>query len=526
MFEQSCKKFSIDPKRIAPRPDLSALQTELDEIRKRAPKPYLIAMTAEEFLQQLPKAELHLHSTAMADIFTTAQLAWDISARTDQGLQKSQAYGNSIEKLIEDFLKPQPGNLEAYLHRYDLLKNYIILDLDAVRETSYKGAINAFRNGAYILEIRTSIKAGQFGDPRSKSIMQGVGYTAYEELCARIEGFQKAEKESSGLLDIYLIISFRRQEEEANSMALLDDIIKYREDIKQKFGKDYIVGVDIAGSEYMHEAKKFRNVFRRARKQGLKVTAHAGEEQGAGEGSIWQAINSGAHRIGHGTCLYRPWSMLPFNVRQHSKGLKKNAFILSLMFGTAYEMCLTSNIICGAETTTGYTPDAAGKPLSQNNIMKELSDYPALMLFSIGSLVYHGRSLILPIPCTDGIYTLNTDIVREYALMATTFGLGVKQILAVARYSIRHSFAPKIPKSKAMVSWRDFASNYLFDPEFALPDTEAKRALHIYRQQIRNKLGITSQMVERIAQEVHSSHHYLKDYLYDSFHEMNEKLEV
>lgn len=526
MFQSECSRYSIDPNDVAPLPDLAVLQVELDQIRKKSKNPERIARTAEEFFRAVPKAELHLHSTAMADIFSTAQMAWDISAKTDKHLQKIEAYKNSIEPLIQDFLHPAPGNLESYLHRYDLLKNYIILDLDAVRETSYQGAKNAFLNGVHILEIRTSIKAGQFGDPRSQGIMKGASYSVLDELCARIDGFQRAEKESNGKLDVFLIISFRRQDEEANSMALLGEVLDYRTEIRQKYGKDYIVGVDIAGKEYQHEAKKFRNVFRRARKEGLKVTAHAGEEQGAGEGSIWQALNSGAQRIGHGTSLYRPWPMLPFNVRHHANGEKENAFILSLMFGTAFEMCLTSNVICGAEVTLGYTKNPEGRPSPVTKIMTDFADYPALMLISIGSLVYQGRSLILPVPCTDGIYTLNTDIAREYALMATTFGMGVKQVLAVARYSIRHSFASKIVKARVLKQWRAFAEDYLFDPSFSSPDNEAKSELHAYRQNVRRKLGISSQMIERITQEVHSSHHYLKDYLYDRFHEQNEKLEV
>lgn len=526
MFKKEAKKFSIDPDWVAPLPSLPGIKKELDAIRKKAKKKNKIAKTVEEFFRSLPKAELHLHSTAMADIFSTAGLAWKISNKTDKGLQKLSQYEGDLSLLIQDFLSPKPGNLQDYLERYDLLKNYIILDLEAVKKTSYQGAIQAFRNGVRILEIRTSIKAGAFGDPRSKEVMSKTSYSAFDELCARVDGFRKAEKESKGLLNVFLIISFRRQDAQKNSEALLKEVIKYRKMLQDKYGRDYIIGVDIAGSEFQHKAKKFRNVFRQACAEGLKVTAHAGEEQGAGEGSIWQAINSGAQRIGHGTSLYLPWPMLEKSIRHQVDGKKKNAFILSLMFGTAFEMCLTSNVICGAEVTLNYKANPNGRPVPVTRPMIEPADYPAKILFSLGSLVYSGRSLILPIPCTDGIYTLNTDLAREYALTCETFGLGLKEIMAVARFSIRHSFAPKEVKAKALQEWRKFAEFYLDDPDFSTPDAEAKRALHSYRQGLRRELGISSKIVEQVAQEVYRSNQYLTDYLYQRFHEQNDSLEV
>ncbi len=505
-IQNAAKKYGFNPNVFAPWPK----DCDVDE----------------EFLRALPKAELHLHSTAMSDILTTAPLAWKISEKTDQGLQKNQEHSGSLEKLIQDFLYPKQTNLEEYLKRYDLLKNYIIRDLNAIRETSYQGAMQAFENGVRILEIRTSIKGGKYGDLRSKEVAGEINYTPFEELCARIEGFRKAEKESKNLLRVFLIISFRRQDSVERSESLLNDIVKYREQIKEKFGQDYIVGVDIAGQEYLSKARKFEPVFRQARKQGLLVTAHAGEEKGPGEGSIWQAINSGAKRIGHGTCLYRPTPLLPEEVRYASKGYKKNAFILSLMFGVPFEMCLTSNLVCGAEVTLGYEANPEGRPIPITKTFEDFSDYPAEILLLIGTHVYHGRPIILPIPCTDAIYTLNTDLAREYALAAKTFGLDKKVLLAVARFSIRHSFAPDDVKAKALNEWRDFASKYLNDPKFSTPDQEAKHALHQYRQNLREKLGISSKQIEEILQEVHSSKLYLKDYLYERFHQQNELLGV
>lgn len=522
------KKHSINSADYHPMPEMIRLDRELDIIKGSRPKASLkkLAECSEHFLRMMPKADLHLHSTAMADIFETATLAWNMSNKSDKGLQKLAEYKGSLDLLIENFLHPQPGNLQDYLKRYDLLKNYLIQDLETIEYHSYIGAKQAFDNGVCLLEIRTSIKAGALGDPRSKDVMSGIAFSAKDEIFARVKGFRQAERESKGRLKVYLLISFRRQDSLKNSKSLLKEVLVIKRELEEKFGREYIIGVDIAGQEYRYKARKFEPVFREARSKGLKVTAHAGEEQGAGEGSIWQAINSGAQRIGHGTSLYLPTPMLPKSVRHTSHGYKKNAFIASLMFGCAYEMCLTSNVICGAQVTVGYKPNKGNRPIPIVKVMDDPNDYPALPIFALGSLFYHGRSQVLPIPCTDGIYTLNTDLPREYALASGTFDLGLKEILALARYSIRHSFAPAEDKAQALKQWREFAASYLTDPRYSSPDEESKKALHNYRLEIRRKLGVTSEVVEAILQEVHSSKRYLSGYLYERFHRQSEVLQV
>lgn len=528
MYQITTQKFDIDPKLVAPIPLTPRLSRELKEFYQQAGanEKRLLFQNAEEFLRAVPKAELHLHSTAMTDLFTIAPLAWEISQRTDRGLQRRKESRGSVNRLIAEFLAPNHGSLAAYLNHYDLLKNYIIRDLDAVRMISYVGAKQAFENGVRILEIRTTIKAGEFGDPRSLRIMDKVGYTDFAELCARIEGFRQAEKETGGQLKVYLIITFRRQDSQASSMQLLKRVLAYQRHIREKYGRSYIVGVDVAGAETGHSAKNFRNVFRYARSRGLKVTAHAGEELGAGEASIWDALNSGAQRIGHGTALYRPTPLLPKKARYEVEGRRKNAFILSLIFGTAYEMCLSSNIACGAEVTKGYRRQASEKLEASSQAMTAYKQHPAPIIFALGNLAYRGRSAVIPIPCTDGIYTLNTNLVREYGIAAKTFDLGMKEVLAIARYSIRHSFAPAEVKGACEKQWENFASFYLKDPKFAGPDREAKRALHLYRQRMREKLGITPSEVEAVASEVDQTALYLHKYLRERFFEEMAALEV
>ena len=59
-----------------------------------------------------------------------------------------------------------------------------------------------------------------------------------------------------------------------------------------------VVGFGIGGDERQAAPELFRDVYAYAAKNGIRLTAHAGET--AGPGSIWGAINLPAERIGHG----------------------------------------------------------------------------------------------------------------------------------------------------------------------------------------------------------------------------------
>lgn len=90
-----------------------------------------------------------------------------------------------------------------------------------------------------------------------------------------------------------------------------------------------VIAFGIGGSEERGPAEQFTDAFAFARKAGLHLTAHAGESMGPG--SIWAALELGAERIGHGIAAIRDEALMR-HLRDHDIPL---------------EVCPTSNLVTG-----------------------------------------------------------------------------------------------------------------------------------------------------------------------------------
>ena len=90
-----------------------------------------------------------------------------------------------------------------------------------------------------------------------------------------------------------------------------------------------VVAFGIGGSEQRGPAEWFTQVFSFAKSAGLHLTAHAGETMGPE--SVWAALRLGAERIGHGIAAARDQELMR-HLRAHDIPL---------------EICLTSNLVTG-----------------------------------------------------------------------------------------------------------------------------------------------------------------------------------
>jgi adenosine deaminase/aminodeoxyfutalosine deaminase len=156
-----------------------------------------------------------------------------------------------------------------------------------------------------------------------------------------------------------------------------------------------IVAFGIGGSEERGPAELFGDAFAFARREGLRLVAHAGESMGPE--SIWAALELGAERIGHGIAAARDEKLMA-HLRAREVPL---------------EICITSNLVTG--------------------VVKRIEDHPVRRLYDAG----------VPI-------TLNTDdpamfrctLEGEYRLAADRFGFSEQELRGIAQNAFRYAFVP------------------------------------------------------------------------------------
>ncbi len=101
---------------------------------------------------------------------------------------------------------------------------------------------------------------------------------------------------------------------------------------------DGVIGYGIGGDEARGPAELFTDVFQFARTRGLRLAAHAGET--AGPESVWAALRLGAERIGHGIRSIEDPALVK-HLRDHDIPL---------------EVCISSNLATGAVASLSDHP--------------------------------------------------------------------------------------------------------------------------------------------------------------------------
>jgi adenine deaminase len=140
---------------------------------------------------------------------------------------------------------------------------------------------------AYLERARADkvVHVEMFFDPQGHT-SRGV---AFETVVGGLHRACRAAADRLGV-EASLIMCFLRHLDEADAERTLDQALAHR---------DRIIGVGLDSSERGHPPEKFKHVFGRARDEGFRLFAHAGEE-GPPE-YVWQALDVlGVARVDHG----------------------------------------------------------------------------------------------------------------------------------------------------------------------------------------------------------------------------------
>lgn len=154
-----------------------------------------------------------------------------------------------------------------------------------------------------------------------------------------------------------------------------------------------VLGFGIGGDEAKGPAKDFHEVFLWAKRQGLHLAPHAGEV--AGPQSVWDALECGAERIGHGT-----------------RSIEDPVLVSHLASRRIpLEVCISSNVRTGA--------------------VASLREHPVRRLFDAG----------VPVTLnTDDPPMFGTTLEREYRIAVEEFRFSETELRSVARNAFEFAF--------------------------------------------------------------------------------------
>ncbi len=162
---------------------------------------------------------------------------------------------------------------------------------------------------------------------------------------------------------------------------------------------DGVISFGIGGDEVTGPARWFGEVYAFAKKNGLRLTAHAGET--AGPESVWAALEIGAERIGHGIRAIDDPVLLK-HLREHSIPL---------------EVCITSNVCTGAVVS--------------------LESHPVRRLYEAG----------VPLTLnTDDPAIFGTTLAREFAIARDRFGFDEAQMEQLRNNAWKYAFATQLER--------------------------------------------------------------------------------
>jgi adenosine deaminase/aminodeoxyfutalosine deaminase len=339
-------------------------------------------MASKSFIQSLPKAELHLHLEGSVDPATVAEL--------------SRRYNTPL---------PTENN------RYDVAGSGDVLTEDDVRRLySYKdfnGFLMAFKSVTERLRSAEDYELVTYRlmqKLRQQNVVHAEVYVSVGVIRWRgqpvepiFEGMERGRERGQrdfGVSLLWIFDAVRHFGPEAAAEVF---------NLAARLRERNVVGIGIGGDEARGPAEGFRDLFKKAADNGLRLTAHAGET--TGPESVWGAINIGAERIGHGLSAASDPELMEVMAQKQ----------------VPVEICITSNLRTGA--------------------CKDMQEHPVKKFFDEGLMITLS---------TDDPAMFQTSLNKEFEIAQQEFGFSEEHLRELARNSIEASFLPVEKKLRFM----------------------------------------------------------------------------
>jgi adenosine deaminase len=324
-------------------------------------------------IRQIKKVELHQHVDGSIPLGTIWRLM------KGHGLTPVPTL-REMRRLLQ-LQKDEEGSLLAYLDKFHY-PLWITQFYENIQRVTLDIVEAAYAHGVRLLELRYS-----------PAIHTYAGLTPRQAIRSVLAGMNNAVRRHPDL-EVGLIIISMRQHGPHIAKIIARQALAEAQHLHERSG---VVGFDLAGAERGNPPRLFRDAYEIARRGGLGLTVHAGEDEGAER--IWEAIDHlGTDRIGHGCSAVSDRALL--------KRLARDRILV--------ECCPTSNY------QTGAVPPGSRHP--------------------IFTFLEHGIPVAV---CTDNTTVSDTDQTRENRLLLDE--VTVKEIAAIHREAAAYSFIRRAP---------------------------------------------------------------------------------
>ena len=367
-----------------------------------------------EFLQKIPKNDLHVHLDGSLRPSTLIDLAQryhvDLPADTPEGLRT-------------ELFKEQYADLNDYLRGFAYTCR-VMQTQESLERVARELAEDNIAEGVRYVEVRFAPQLHMNEQLSFEQVMRsvdtGLRRVRDEYNRARPDGEPPFDygiivtamrfftpKFSSYYSDLARVLPSASDDEliRMASMELAKATVRLRSESDIQ-----VVAFDLAGSEYGYPASHHQEAYDHVQSHFMKKTVHAGEAYGPE--SIFQAITKlHADRIGHGLRLFRTDMIYSPDVTDRERYVADLANYIADKRITV-EVCLTSNL--------QTCPD-----------LKSVRDH------SLGRMLDMNLSLSI---CTDNRLVSNTTVTREIERAIEGFAITPKQLKNIMVYGFKRSF--------------------------------------------------------------------------------------